>query len=268
MHEHQQLRKHMNKRIASSVGISLTLLVSSWVSSANAADIKVISAGAVRAVISSMIEDYSKQTGHKFDFTVGTTGQLRNAISSGQHADLIITSGPLMGEIEKTGKLVPGSRADLGRVGMGVVVREGAPVPDVSTPEALKALLINAKSIAYTDPKLGGTSVIHLMNLAQRFGITDIVTKKGVLSAGGDDAAEKVAHGEAEIAVTIVSEIVPVHGAKLAAMLPGDTQSWTIYTSAIPASSKEPAHARAFINNLISPAMAQRWSTGGFEPAK
>src|SRR5258705_1074025 len=122
-----------------------------------------------------------------------------------------------MSEIEKTGKLVPASRTDLGRVGMGVVVREGAPVPDVSTPEALKQVLINAKSIAYTDPKLGGTSVIQLMKIADRLGITDIVTKKGVLATGGEDAAEKVAHGQAEIAVTIISEIV--HGSKLAAML-------------------------------------------------
>jgi molybdate transport system substrate-binding protein len=254
----------MNKTLLSSIALSLALLVSPG----NAADIKVISAGAVRAVINGMIQEYSKQTGHKFDFTVGTTGQLRDVISSGQHADLIITSAPLMGEIEKTGKLVPASRTDLGRVGMGVVVREGAPVPDVSTPEALKQLLINAKSIAYTDPKLGGTSVIHLMNVAQRFGITDIVTKKGVLASGGDDAAEKVAHGQAEIAVTIISEIVPVHGAKLAAPLPGDTQLWTVYASAIPASSKEPVHARAFVNALTSAAMAQRWTTGGFEPPK
>ena len=254
----------MKKTLLSSIALSLAL----FVSPAHAADIKVISAGAVRAVIAGMIQDYSKQTGHKFDFTVGTTGQLRNAISSGQHADLIITSAPLMGEIEKTGKLVAGSRTDLGRVGMGIVVREGAPVPDVSTPEALKQLLINAKSIAYTDPKLGGTSVIQLMKIADRFGITDVVTKKGVLASGGDDAAEKVAHGQAEIAVTIISEIVPVHGAKLAALLPGDTQLWTVYSSAIPASSKEPAEARAFINALTSAAMAPRWTTGGFEPPK
>jgi len=257
----------MNKTFASSIAIGLALFVSivtHAVTPAGAADLKVISAGAVRSIIAGMIEEYSKQTGHKFDFTVGTTGQLRDAISSGQHADLIITSGPLMGEIEKTGKLVPGSRTDLGRVGMGVIVREGAPVPDVSTPEALKQLLINTKSIAYTDPKLRGTSVIQLMKITDSFGITDIVTKKGVLASGGDDAAEKVAHGQAEIAVIIVSEIAK--GTKLAAMLPGDTQLWTIYTSAIPASSKEPAHAHAFIDALRSPAMARRWSDGGFEP--
>jgi len=246
--------------------ISMTAMV--LATSAGAADLKVISAGAVRALVTGMIADYSKQTGHKFDFTVGTTGQLREIIASGQHADLIITSAPLMGEIEKTGKLTAGSRTDLGRVGLGVVVREGAPVPDVSTPEALKQVLINAKSIAYTDPKLGGTSVIHLMKLADRFGITDAVVKKGVLATGGDDASEKVAHGQAEIAVSLISEVVPIKGAKMAGPLPGDTQLWTIYASAIPMSSKEPAHARAFITALTSPAMAPRWSTGGFEQVK
>ena len=149
----------------------LAAIVTSLATAANAAEIKVISAGAVRALIAGMIDDYSKQTGHKFEFTTGPTGYLRDVIATGQHADLIIASAPLMGELEKTGKLTSGSRTDLGRVGMGVVIREGAAVPDVSTPEALKQLLIKAASIAYTDPKLGGTSVIHLMKLADRFGI-------------------------------------------------------------------------------------------------
>src|ERR1700719_2991489 len=89
-----------------------------------AADLKVISAGAVRGLIAQIIDDYSRQTGQKFDFTIGTTGQLRNVIASGQHADLVIVSTPLMGELEKTGKLTPGSRAELGRVGIGVAIRD------------------------------------------------------------------------------------------------------------------------------------------------
>src|SRR5215470_19170025 len=216
------------------------IMTSLAAAAASAAELKVISAGALRALIASMIDDYSKQTGHKFDFTTGPTGLLRDTIASGKHADLIIASAPLMGELEKTGKLTAGSRTDLGRVGLGVVIREGAQVPDISTPEALKQLLIKATSIAYTDPKLGGTSVIHLMKLAERFGITDAVVKKGVLASGGDDAAEKVAHGQAEIAVILVSEIGPIKGAKLAGLLPSDTQLWTVYASAIPTSSKEP----------------------------
>ena len=254
----------MRRALASVLATVVTLLTTA----ANAAEIKVISAGAVRALIAGMIDDYSKQTGHKFEFTTGPTGYLRDVIATGQHADLIIAAASLMGELEKTDKLTAGSRTDLGRVGMGVVIREGAPVPDVSTPEAIKQLLIKATSIAYTDPKLGGTSVIHLMKLADRFGITEAVVKKGVLATGGDDAAEKVAHGQAEVALTLISEIVPIKGAKLVGPLPGDTQQWTAYTSAIPVSSKEPAHARAFIAALTSPAMAARWSAGGFEQVK
>ena len=149
-----------------------------------AAELKVISAGAVRSVVGHMIDDYSKSTGVKFKFTVGPTGFLRDTIASGEPADLIIASAPLMGELEKTGKMTPGSRTDLGRIGLGVVIRDGTQVPDVSTPEAFKQLLIRAKSIAYTDPKLGGTSVLHLMKLADQFGIRDEVVKKGIHSTG------------------------------------------------------------------------------------
>jgi hypothetical protein len=146
---------------------------------ADAAELKVISAGAVRSVIAGMIDDYARRTGVKFDFTVGPTGRLRVVIASGEPADLIIASAPLMDELQKTGKMTPGSRTDLGRVGLGVVVRDGAPVPDLSTPEAFKQALVSARSIAYTNPALGGTSVLHLMALAERFGIKEIVIAKG-----------------------------------------------------------------------------------------
>src|SRR3974390_1527405 len=117
-------------RLGSSMAAAAALLATLGSPPAGAADLKVISAGAVRGLISQIIDDYSNRTGQKFDFTIGTTGQLRDIIASGQHADLIIVSTPLMGELEKTGKLTPGSRADLGRVGIGVAVRDGASVPD------------------------------------------------------------------------------------------------------------------------------------------
>jgi molybdate transport system substrate-binding protein len=235
---------------------------------AGAADLKVISAGAVRGLIAQIIDDYSRQTGQKFDFTIGTTGQLRNIIATGQHADLIIVSAPLMGELEQTGKLMAGSRADLGRVGIGVAVREGASVPDVSTPEALKQTLINARSIAYTDPKEGGTSGIYFNNLADRFGIGEAVRKKAVLTRGGREAAIEVAEGRAEMAIVFISETVPVKGIKLAGPLPGPLQDYSVYAAAIPASSTDVAAARAFIAALAGSAMAERWRSNGFEPPK
>ena len=146
---------------------------------ATAAEIKVISAGAVRSVIAGMIEDYRKRSGDTFDFTVGTTGELRDVIASGKPADLLITSAPLMAELEKTGKLTAGSRTDLGRVGIGVAIREGAPAPDFSTPEAFRKMLLDAKSVAYTAPELGGTSGVHLFALLKKLGIYDEIDQEG-----------------------------------------------------------------------------------------
>src|SRR5262249_44217861 len=241
----------------------------------SAADLKVISAGAVRGLIAQIIDDYSRQTGQTFDFTIGTTGQLRNVIASGQHADLVIVSGPLMGELEKTAKLTPGSRAELGRVGIGVTVREGATVPDVSTPDALKKALIEARSVAYTNPAEGGTSGIYFTGVAERFGIGDEIKKKAALTRGGRAAAMQgaegaieVGEGRAELAIVFISEAMAVKGVKLAGPLPPTLQDYSAYAAAIPASSTDPAAARAFIAALTSNAMAQRWRNNGFEPPK
>src|SRR5882762_7817057 len=175
------------------IALAATLLATS----AAAAELKVTSAGAVRGLIARIIDDYSRQTGQKFEFTVGTTGQLRAIIESGFPADLVITSAPLMGELEKTGNLVPGSRADLGRVGIGIVVRDGARVPDVSTADAFKKAMVEAPRVAITDPTAGGATAVHLSGVYQRLGITDTIMKKAVMQIGGKEGAEAVAAGQA-----------------------------------------------------------------------
>jgi len=171
-----------------------------------------------------------------------------------------------MAEIEKTGKLTPGSRPTSPRR-TGRRHPRGRPVPDVSTPEALKQLLINAKSIAYTIPKLGGTS----SSTDEACGALRHHRHRGQEGRDGDRRRRRFGksgawrgrdRGHAD------QRDRPIKGAKLAAPLPGDTQLWTVYASAIPASSKEPAHARAFIDALTSSALAPRWTAGGFEPPK
>jgi molybdate transport system substrate-binding protein len=258
----------MTRRLASSIAAFAMLLAAHIAGPADAADLKVISAGAVRGLIAQIIDDYSRQTGQKFDFTIGTTGQLRNIIASGQPADLIIVSTPLMGELEKTGKLAPGSRADLGRVGIGVVIRDGAAAPDVATPDAFKKALVEARSVAYTDPAEGGTSGIHFAGVAERLGIGDAVKKKAVLTKGGREAAIEVAEGRVEMAIVFISEAMALKGVKLAGMLPPPLQEYSAYAAAIPASSTDAAAAHAFIAALTSTAMAERWRANGFEPPK
>lgn len=253
------------KRVIASLTAAASVLCAT---PATTAEIKVISAGAVRSVIAGMIADYRTKSGDTFDFTVGTTGQLREVIASGKPADLLITSAPLMADLEKTGKLTPGSRADLGRVGIGVAIRDGAPLPDFSTPATFQKMLLDAKSVTYTAPELGGTSGVHVLGLLKKFGIYDAIARKAIHAKGGIDISQKVARGEAEIGITLISEIVPVKGARMAGPLPESLQLWTVYTSAIPMSSTQPAAARAFVNALTSPAMAARWTAGGFQPPK
>ena len=230
-----------------------------------AAEINVVAAGAVRGIIRGMIDDYSKETGLKFNFTVGPTGQLRDALASGKPVDLVIVAAPLLAELDSAGKIAAGSRVDLGRVGMGVVVRGGTPSPDISTPEAVKAALTNAKVIAYTDPKLGGTSVEHLMKIAESFGIKDDVIRKGLISTGGDDAAAKVADGKADIAIVPITDI-HAKDAKLVGPLPEPIQRSMVYSAAIPVSSADPAAARAFVAAMTAPAMRDRWVKAGWQP--
>jgi molybdate transport system substrate-binding protein len=254
----------MAHRLAYFTAVLATLLAPP----AGAADLKVISAGAVRGLIAQIIDDYSHQTGQKFDFTIGTTGQLRTVITSGQPADLVIVSVPLMGEMEKTGKLTPGSRAELGRVGIGVAVKDGASVPEVASPDAFKKALVEAKSVAYTDPAEGGTSGIYFAGLTERLGIGEAIKKKAVLTKGGREAAIEVAEGRAEMAVIYVSEAIAVKGVKVAGLLPPSLQDYSAYAAAIPQNSTDAAAARAFIAALTSAAMAERWRSNGFEPPK
>jgi molybdate transport system substrate-binding protein len=251
-------------RVLSLIAVASTLLAAP----AGAADLKVTSAGAVRGLIAQIIDDYSRQTGQKFEFTVGTTGQLRAIIGSGFPADLVITSAPLMGELERTGNFTAGSRADLGRVGIGIVVRDGAGVPDVSTADALKKALIDAPRIAIVDPTAGAVYQSHLDSVYQSLGMTEVVAKKAVMQVGGKEVAEAVAAGQAELGVAFISEIIPIKGAKLAGPLPPALQGYVVYAAAIPKASTDPAAARAFTDALISPAMARRWTAAGFEAPK
>src|SRR3954468_10977107 len=254
---------------ATALLIAIFLSAMMAASPAGAAELNIVAAGAVRGIIASMIDDYSRQSGLKFNLIVGPTGQLRDAIASGKPTDLVIVSAPLMAEMEKSGKIASGSRIRLGpgRVGLGVVVRQGTPSPDISTPEAVKAALIKANTIAYTDPKLGGTSVEQLMKFAESSGIKDEVVRKGVVSTGGNDAAAKVADGKADIAVVPITDI-HAREAKLVGPLPEPIQLWTVYAAAVPNSSTDPAAARAFVAAMTAPAMQDRWVKAGWQPAK
>jgi molybdate transport system substrate-binding protein len=156
-------------------------------------------------------------------------------------------------------------RWDLGRVGIGVTIKEGAASPDFSTPEAFKQMLLDARSIALTDPGVGGTAGIYLAGLLERMGIAETIKPKVQWQKNGFFTAQAVANGEAELGMTQVSEIVAVKGAVNAGPLPEPLQTVTTYCASIFTAGKAQDKARAFIERLLSPALEQKWKQAGFD---
>ena len=231
---------------------------------ARADELKVFSAGAVRAIVTDLAEAFRRETGNPVTLSFGTVGVTRGKLAGGEPVDVVIMTDVAIDEVTKQGAVVPGSRADLARTGMGVGVRDGAPRPDISTSEAFKATLLRAKSLVYVDPAQGATSGIHFASVLDRLGIADAVKGKTQLVAGGYPA-EKVASGEAELVVHQISEIVPVKGVTLVGPLPPDLQKVTVYSAGLAARSASPAAARAFIAFLTRPAFKARFAEAGLD---
>jgi molybdate transport system substrate-binding protein len=231
------------------------------------AEIKVLSAGAVQSMVEALGREFERASGTTLNLIFNTAGSLRDRVKSGEAADLVILSESIIASLDKSGMFVPGSIINLGRAVTGAAVREGAPVPDISTPAAFKQALLKAKTVAYTDPKAGGSGGIMFAAMLERLGIADEVNKKAVLGKRGSEVARSIAEGRAEIGTTFISEVLPVKGVKVIGPLPGDLHTANTYTAAIPAGSASHAAATALLRALTDPATRARWSAAGLEPA-
>jgi len=235
-------------------------------SHASAADMKLLVGGAMQEPFREVGAEFAKKNGHKLDFTVDTTGLLQKRLREGAKADLILVSAPGMDALEKENLITPGTRANLATAAIGVSVRAGAAVPDISTPDAFKKAMLSAKTISYVDPKAGGTSGTYMDGLFQRMGIADEIKKKVVFGYQGSQVADAVAQGRAELGITFISEMLTNKGVNIAGELPPAIQSATVYSVAIPVGSPNPEAARAFIKTMQTPEAAASISKAGLKP--
>jgi molybdate transport system substrate-binding protein len=215
-------------------------------------EIKVLTAGAFKQVVLAVIPQFEKQTGHTVAVDNDTVGALVKRVDRGEAFDVLIASPSAIDELAKNGKIAMPGRTQLAKVGVGVVVREGAPRPDISTVEAFRRTLIEAKSVAYIDPAAGGSSGVYVAKLIEQLGIADLVKSKAKLVPGGA-VAEHVVNGEAEIGIHQISEILPVKGAVLVGPLPADIQNFTVYAAGIGTSARNGEVGREFIRRLTDP---------------
>lgn len=232
-----------------------------------AAEIKVVSGGAFKQVLNALAARYHEDTGNTLAITYRTVGQHLDLIRSGKEPfDIAILTPAAIDGLIRDGKVVAGTRTDLAKTGIGVVVRAGAPLPDISSVEAFKRALLAAKSVAYIDPKAGGSSGIYVGGLLERLGIAAQVNAKAVLVHGGA-VADHVADGEAELGIHQISEILPVAGVTLVGPLPADIQNFTIYAAGIGSGAQDVAAARAVLKFLSGDEAMAIIKAKGMEPA-
>jgi molybdate transport system substrate-binding protein len=253
------------RRIASAVAGGLLLSIATIIHGhADAAEVKVLTSVALTTALNELAPKFEQATGNKLNIGYSLIADIRKRILEGETADVIILSRPVMDELQKQDKFVPGSVANIAGTPVALAVRRGAPRPDVSTVDALKHTLLSAKSIVYADPSKGGASGVYFARVIERLGIADQLKSKTILVPGAQ-AAEMVAKGEAEIGVGQGSEIVPVEGAELLGPLPGEFASTTVFTAGIGSSSKVLAEAKSLIQFLGGPVARPVLSAKGFQ---
>ncbi len=251
-----KLLKNSRGLVASAV---LLLTTSTW-----AAEIRVLTAGALKPVLLAMAPAFEQQTGHKLLIQNDTAGALGKRIAAGEAFDLAVLTPAFVAPLLPTGKVIEASITPIARVGIGVAVREGAPKPDVSTAAAFRATLLAARSVAWIDPAAGGSSGIYMAGVYERMGIAPQIKAKSILVPGGLTAARLVT-GEADLAVQQMSELLIVPGAVLAGPIPAELQNYTTYSAVLSSGVRDAAAARELLAALAGPKVRELFRTMGLE---
>jgi len=239
--------------------------------SAVAADVRVLISAGFFGVYSELGPSFERASGHRLITTRGPSmGDSPESIPArlgrGEAADVVIMDGGAVEDLGKRGIVRPDSRVVLALSQVGMVVRAGAAKPDISTVEALKATLLTAKSIAYSD---SGSGTYLRTKLFPQLGIADQIAGKSRKIRGppsGEPVAAVVARGEAEIGFQQVSELIHVPGASFVAAIPRDVQPGADFAGAVASSAKEPAAAAALLRFLSAPEAAPVITKAGLAP--
>jgi tetratricopeptide (TPR) repeat protein len=229
------------------------------------AKIKVLSASAMKSVLTDLAEAFRLESGHPVEFTFATAGQVEKRVVAGEATDIVIGTDVGTEEMVGQGLLVHDTRTIIARVGVGIGARRGATQPDISSTETLKQALLAAKSVIYPDPARGGASGIHFAQVIESLGISGALKQKAVLAANPDIVCESVAEGEVELCVHQISEILLVKGVTLVGPLPRDVQRVTTFAAALSARSNAAEAAIEFLSFLARPSFKARFARAGLD---
>lgn len=243
--------------------LSLALALS-VTSSASGEDLKVHAAAGVKAPFLELAGEYEAKTGHTINVVFDTAGATNKQFLADPQAALLITTQALISEGEKSGRLTDGVSYRLGDTVAGFAAPPGSPKPDISTPEKLKAALLSARRIAFSDPARGATAGTHFLKVIESLGIKDEVLKKATLAQDGVETMRLVLEGRVDLGVTQTSEIVQANRAALVGPFPQAFELATTYSLWHRASAS--AAAKGFAALLTSPAGRARLADDGVRP--
>jgi molybdate transport system substrate-binding protein len=249
--------------------IALAVAALGLAGTTEAAEITVLSTGGARAVMTSLVPAYERISGDKVTIAFATPGEMRERLLQGETPDVAVGIAAIIPDLESAGRIAPASRAEFAASYVGVVLRAGAPKLDAVTPETVKRAVIAAKTVALSDPKagtqLGATFIANGENLG--FG-NELRARAKMIMGPGSDVAQAVAKGEADMGVTLISEILPVNGAILGGELPADIMPPTVMHAFQVSGAKNSETAKKLLAFLKSPEARMTIEAKGMKPPK
>jgi molybdate transport system substrate-binding protein len=247
----------------SRVVLGASLAVVSQVADAAAADLKVLTPRSMWTVLKEMGPQFEASSAYKLTVMTDIAATLADRIIRGEAFDIFIGPPVQMNRLIQNHKVLSETRTAIAHSGIGVEVRASAPKPDISSVEAFKSALLNAKSVGYL--KQDGTSGAYLHGLFERLGILDAIKSK-VLRPETDIVSELVAKGEIELGMVVITQIMTTPGVELVGPIPHEVQSYVRWSGAVSANSAAPQVSRDLLKFLTSPSAVPVLKAQGMEP--
>jgi molybdate transport system substrate-binding protein len=226
------------------------------------AAIKVFASNGVKAVVEALQKDAERATGHTLSIQFDTSAALERRIGSGEPFDIAIVTTETMDELIRKGSIVASTRVPIARSGIGVGIRQGAARPDIGTAAAMKGTLLRARKITYAQD---GASRVHILHMLERLGIAEEMAAKTILEQGSIRSTGRVANGDAELVITLISEILPIPGVELLGPLPPEFQSYVSLAAGVGAKSRNAEAAGSLTMFLSGPATVSTLKAKGME---
>jgi molybdate transport system substrate-binding protein len=247
--------------------IGVIAFVSAVVShcSANAAEIKLLCAGALEKTMHELLPQFEQSSGNKVIASYGAAGALATRLRKGEAADVVIVTKAQIVALIKEGKVAEHTDVGIAKVGVGVFVPKGAGKPDISTPDTFKKSLLSAKAVAFNNPESGGPVGIYLTELIKRLGIADQMKSKVILTSSGiKGVAEALSKGEADIGFSQMIDIDP--GVEVVGPLPEPIQKYTLFWAGIIAATTQRDASNALVTFIASAKARAALKAHGLEP--